>query len=89
MAYKITMANGFSGEHMGLVFVQGEAKTEDEFLATRLANKGYEVIPDTPEPAEETAADAPEQTTKKGNSGGGRGGNSSGKKADTDSRGGG
>lgn len=43
MAYKIFLDNGFSGEHMGLVFAQGEAHTKDAFLASRLQSKGYSV----------------------------------------------
>lgn len=51
MLYKISLDNGFSGEHMGLVFVNGEAHTEDAFLASRLRGKGYTVT------AEAVAAD--------------------------------
>ena len=47
MAYKIFLDNGFSGEHMGLVFARGEAHTEDAFLATRLQSKGYRVTDET------------------------------------------
>ena len=43
MLQKISLDNGFSGEHMGLVFVNGEAHTEDAFLASRLRGKGYHV----------------------------------------------
>ncbi len=43
MLHKISLDNGFSGEHMGLVFVNGEAHTEDAFLASRLRGKGYSV----------------------------------------------
>lgn len=43
MLHKISLDNGFSGEHMGLVFVNGEAHTEDAFLASRLRGKGYTV----------------------------------------------
>ena len=51
MLYEISLDNGFSGEHMGLVFVNGEAHTEDAFLASRLRGKGYTVT------AEAVAAD--------------------------------
>lgn len=43
MGYIISLASGFSGEHMGLVFAGGEAHTDDAFLATRLQSKGYTV----------------------------------------------
>lgn len=62
MAYKILLDNGFSGEHMGLVFAHGEACTNDAFLASRLQSKGYtvtadksvvgEAVPDSGEAAE-------------------------------------
>ena len=41
--FKIQMASGFSGVHMGLVFANGIAHTNDSFLATRLQSKGYNV----------------------------------------------
>ena len=43
MLHKISLDNKFSGEHFGLVFVNGEAHTEDKFLASRLRGKGYHV----------------------------------------------
>lgn len=43
MVYTISLDNGFSGEHMGLVFANGEAHTDDAFLASRLRSKGYSV----------------------------------------------
>lgn len=46
MGFKITLENGFSGEHMGLVFTQGTAHTSDAFLASRLKSKGYRVTSD-------------------------------------------
>lgn len=46
MGFKITIDRNFSGEHMGLVFSQGTAHTEDAFLASRLQSKGYKVTPD-------------------------------------------
>lgn len=46
MGFKITLENGFSGEHMGLVFTQGTAHTSDAFLASRLKSKGYGVASD-------------------------------------------
>ncbi|MEZ3455377.1 MAG: hypothetical protein K1W17_13565 [Oscillospiraceae bacterium] len=46
MGFKITLENGFSGEHMGLVFTQGTAHTADAFLASRLKSKGYGVASD-------------------------------------------
>lgn len=46
MGYKILLDNGFSGEHMGLVFAQGAARTDDAFLASRLQSKGYKVAAD-------------------------------------------
>lgn len=46
MGFKITLDRNFSGEHMGLVFMQGTAHTEDAFLASRLQSKGYKVTPD-------------------------------------------
>lgn len=36
----------FTGEHMGLVFTHGEARTDDAFLASRLRSKGYTVTAD-------------------------------------------
>lgn len=36
----------FTGEHMGLVFTHGEARTGDAFLASRLKSKGYTVTSD-------------------------------------------
>lgn len=44
MLYEISLDNGFSGEHIGLVFTNGTAHTEDVFLASRLRGKGYHVI---------------------------------------------
>lgn len=41
--FTIQMASGFSGVHMGLVFANGVAQTDDAFLATRLKSKGYKV----------------------------------------------
>lgn len=41
--FTIQMASGFSGVHMGLVFTNGTARTNDAFLATRLKSKGYTV----------------------------------------------
>lgn len=49
--YRIFLDNGFSGRHMGLSFANGEARTEDAFLAARLRSRGYSVA------ADETAAD--------------------------------
>lgn len=46
MEFKITLDRNFSGEHMGLVFTQGTAHTEDAFLASRLQSKGYKVTTD-------------------------------------------
>ena len=46
MGFKITLDRRFSGEHMGLVFTQGTAHTEDAFLASRLQSKGYKVTSD-------------------------------------------
>lgn len=46
MGFKIILDRNFSGEHMGLVFTQGTAHTEDAFLAARLQSKGYKVTPD-------------------------------------------
>ncbi len=48
MVYKISLPgnNSFSGEHMGLIFMQGEARTGDAFLASRLRSKGYTVAAD-------------------------------------------
>lgn len=46
MGFKINLDRNFSGEHMGLVFTQGTAHTEDAFLASRLQSKGYKVTPD-------------------------------------------
>lgn len=51
MLYKISLDNGFSGEHFGLSFANGKAVTEDAFLASRLRGKGYHVT------AEAVAAD--------------------------------
>ncbi|MBQ5320330.1 MAG: hypothetical protein J6K17_14665 [Oscillospiraceae bacterium] len=58
--FTIQMASGFSGVHMGLVFANGKAQTNDAFLATRLKSKGYTVT------AEKVADDtkAPEQVEK-------------------------
>lgn len=47
MGFKITLDRNFTGEHMGLVFMQGTAYTEDAFLATRLRSRGYTVATDT------------------------------------------
>ena len=41
--FTIQMASGFSGVHMGLVFANGVAQTDDAFLATRVQSKGYKV----------------------------------------------
>lgn len=46
MGFKITLDGNFTGEHMGLVFTQGTAHTEDAFLASRLQSKGYTVTAD-------------------------------------------
>lgn len=46
MVYTVSLENGFSGEHMGLVFTQGTAHTSDAFLASRLKSKGYTVASD-------------------------------------------
>lgn len=46
MGFKITLDGNFTGEHMGLVFMQGTAHTEDAFLASRLQSKGYMVAAD-------------------------------------------
>ena len=46
MGFKITLDGNFTGEHMGLVFMQGTAHTEDAFLASRLQSKGYTVAED-------------------------------------------
>lgn len=46
MGFKITLDGNFTGEHMGLVFTHGEARTEDAFLASRLRSKGYTVTAD-------------------------------------------
>ncbi|MGN0602726.1 MAG: hypothetical protein ACI4I2_02005 [Oscillospiraceae bacterium] len=43
MGFTVSMASGFSGVHMGLVFTNGTAHTNDAFLATRLHSKGYAV----------------------------------------------
>lgn len=58
--FTIQMASGFSGVHMGLVFTNGTAQTNDAFLATRLKSKGYTVT------AEKGIDDtkAPEQVEK-------------------------
>lgn len=47
MVFRISLDNGFSGKHIGLVFAHGEARTEDAFLATRLQSKGYHVAAET------------------------------------------
>lgn len=54
MGFTVSMASGFSGVHMGLVFTNGTAHTNDAFLATRLRSKGYAVERD---PDEADAAD--------------------------------
>ena len=59
MLHKISLDNGFSGEHMGLVFVDGEAHTEDAFLASRLRGKGYTVTTEAGA-ANETVSDTGE-----------------------------
>lgn len=41
--FTIQMASDFSGVHMGLIFANGKAQTDDAFLATRLKSKGYTV----------------------------------------------
>lgn len=58
--YKIHLASGFSGVHMGLTFINGEAQTNDAYLATRLRSRGYTVTAEkgiddteTPEQMEE------------------------------------
>ena len=58
--FTIQMDSGFSGVHMGLVFANGTAQTDDAFLATRLKSKGYTVTAEkgtddteTPEQMEE------------------------------------
>ncbi len=64
MFYKISLPgiNAFSGEHMGLIFTQGEAQTEDAFLASRLKSKGYTVAADEGVGGEEVSGqgEAPE-----------------------------
>lgn len=47
MLYGISLDNGFSGEHFGLVFANEKAHTEDIFLAFRLQSKGYNVTAET------------------------------------------
>ena len=59
MLYEISLDNGFSGEHFGLVFVNGEAHTEDAFLASRLRGKGYTVTAEAGA-ADETVSDTGE-----------------------------
>lgn len=56
MGFKITLDRNFSGEHMGLVFTQGTAHTEDAFLASRLQSKGYKVTPDESVGGEDVSA---------------------------------
>ncbi len=64
MVYKISLPgnNSFSGEHMGLVFMQGEAHTVDAFLASRLRSKGYTIAADEGVGGEEVSGqgEAPE-----------------------------
>lgn len=62
MGYIISLASGFSGEHMGLVFAGGEARTDDAFLATRLQSKGYGVAADFAEVGEFTPQDLEKMT---------------------------
>ncbi len=62
MRFKITLENGFSGEHMGLVFTQGTAHTSDAFLASRFKSKGYRVASD--EVAVGEAVHAPGEVTE-------------------------
>ena len=62
MGFKITLENGFSGEHMGLVFTQGTAHTSDAFLASRLKSKDYRVASD--EVAVGEAVHAPGEVTE-------------------------
>lgn len=62
MGFKITLDRNFSGEHMGLVFTQGTAHTEDAFLATRLQGKGYKVAPD--EGVKDKAVSASDEITE-------------------------
>lgn len=57
MGFTVSMISGFSGVHMGLVFTNGTAHTDDAFLATRLRSKGYEVAPDPDEADAAPAAD--------------------------------
>ncbi|MGN1305313.1 MAG: hypothetical protein ACI4YB_09800 [Oscillospiraceae bacterium] len=58
MGFTVSMASGFSGVHMGLVFTNGTARTNDAFLATRLRSKGYAVERDPDEAADYTNTDA-------------------------------
>lgn len=59
MLYGISLDNGFSGEHFGLVFANGKAHTEDIFLASRLQSKGYNVTAEAVA-ADETVSDTGE-----------------------------
>lgn len=59
MLYMISLDNGFSGEHFGLSFANGEAHTEDAFLASRLRGKGYTVTAEAVA-ADETVSDTGE-----------------------------
>ena len=72
--FTIQMASGFSGVHMGLVFANGTAQTNDAFLATRLKSKGYTVtaekgIDDTETPEQ---VEKPEGKKKGGKKEGGK-----------------
>ena len=57
MGFTVSMASGFSGVHMGLVFTNGTAHTDDAYLATRLRSKGYAVERDPDEADTAPAAD--------------------------------
>lgn len=59
MLYGISLDNEFSGEHFGLMFANGKARTDDTFLATRLRSKGYRVTAETVS-ADEAASDTGE-----------------------------
>lgn len=41
--YTVKAPETFTGSGWGLAFVEGEAHTEDEYLARKLAGKGYAV----------------------------------------------
>lgn len=57
--FTVKMSSAFTGVHMGLCFVNGTAKTDDAFTATRLASRGYDV---TEVPARRSGKKAQEQT---------------------------